>query len=216
MARPAGKPAIRAGQPQRPSIPTRCGSNNADPQTGAATLAQARESRHHPARGVVERGLSVYRHGRFHRSGFPARGCQPENIGPESSRFLSPRLPGTYPNNTGRQQNSRQVIDMSGAPKRIRTSDLCLRRAALYPAELWVPEAVFRACAAVLQSGFAARAGPGRVWPHGQPEGRVARASMVISGIIGPISTSAKPAPRSAFSSQAASTDRARGVKAVC
>ena len=26
----------------------------------------------------------------------------------------------------------------SGAPKRIRTSDLCLRRAALYPAELWV------------------------------------------------------------------------------
>ena len=28
----------------------------------------------------------------------------------------------------------------SGAPKRIRTSGLCLRRAALYPAELWVPE----------------------------------------------------------------------------
>ena len=27
----------------------------------------------------------------------------------------------------------------AGAPKRIRTSDLCLRRAALYPAELWVP-----------------------------------------------------------------------------
>ena len=27
-----------------------------------------------------------------------------------------------------------------GAPKRIRTSDLCLRRAALYPAELWVRE----------------------------------------------------------------------------
>ena len=27
-----------------------------------------------------------------------------------------------------------------GAPMRIRTSDLCLRRAALYPAELWVPK----------------------------------------------------------------------------
>ena len=26
----------------------------------------------------------------------------------------------------------------TGAPKRIRTSGLCLRRAALYPAELWV------------------------------------------------------------------------------
>src|SRR6476620_4389472 len=30
---------------------------------------------------------------------------------------------------------------MRGAPKRIRTSDLCLRRAALYPAELWVRRA---------------------------------------------------------------------------
>ena len=28
---------------------------------------------------------------------------------------------------------------MGGAPSRIRTCDLCLRRAALYPAELWVP-----------------------------------------------------------------------------
>jgi hypothetical protein len=27
----------------------------------------------------------------------------------------------------------------NGALERIRTSDLCLRRAALYPAELWVP-----------------------------------------------------------------------------
>jgi hypothetical protein len=26
----------------------------------------------------------------------------------------------------------------AGAPNRIRTCDLCLRRAALYPAELWV------------------------------------------------------------------------------
>src|SRR5690554_7171480 len=29
-----------------------------------------------------------------------------------------------------------QVLDIHGAPERIRTSDLCLRRAALYPAEL--------------------------------------------------------------------------------
>ena len=30
------------------------------------------------------------------------------------------------------------AIDSIGAPSRIRTYDLCLRRAALYPAELWV------------------------------------------------------------------------------
>ena len=29
------------------------------------------------------------------------------------------------------------LIKQSGGPKRIRTSGLCLRRAALYPAELW-------------------------------------------------------------------------------
>src|SRR5690554_8161393 len=29
-----------------------------------------------------------------------------------------------------------QALDIHGAPERIRTSDLCLRRAALYPAEL--------------------------------------------------------------------------------
>ena len=29
-----------------------------------------------------------------------------------------------------------QVLDIHGAPERIRTSDLCLRRATLYPAEL--------------------------------------------------------------------------------
>ena len=34
---------------------------------------------------------------------------------------------------------------MSGAPERIRTSDLCLRRAALYPAELRVRLAVVAA-----------------------------------------------------------------------
>ena len=34
-----------------------------------------------------------------------------------------------------------------GGPKRIRTSGLCLRRAALYPAELWVPEGrLYRSC----------------------------------------------------------------------
>ncbi len=31
------------------------------------------------------------------------------------------------------------LIGLSGAPERIRTSGLCLRRAALYPAELQVP-----------------------------------------------------------------------------
>ena len=30
------------------------------------------------------------------------------------------------------------IEDIIGAPDRIRTCDLCLRRAALYPAELWV------------------------------------------------------------------------------
>ena len=34
---------------------------------------------------------------------------------------------------------------------RIRTSDLCLRRAALYPAELWVPDAVYNFCRPVSQ-----------------------------------------------------------------
>ena len=34
---------------------------------------------------------------------------------------------------------------ISGAPERIRTSDLCLRRAALYPAELRVRRAAFAA-----------------------------------------------------------------------
>ena len=31
---------------------------------------------------------------------------------------------------------SRREVDRNGAPERIRTSDLCLRRATLYPAEL--------------------------------------------------------------------------------
>jgi hypothetical protein len=31
-----------------------------------------------------------------------------------------------------------KILCKNGAPKRIRTSGLCLRRAALYPAELWV------------------------------------------------------------------------------
>ena len=30
-----------------------------------------------------------------------------------------------------------RLIKQTGGPKRIRTSGLCLRRAALYPAELW-------------------------------------------------------------------------------
>ncbi len=34
---------------------------------------------------------------------------------------------------------ARQVFEKTGAPERIRTSGLCLRRAALYPAELRVP-----------------------------------------------------------------------------
>jgi hypothetical protein len=33
-------------------------------------------------------------------------------------------------------------IGLSGAPSTIRTCDLCLRRATLYPAELWVPAAL--------------------------------------------------------------------------
>ena len=33
---------------------------------------------------------------------------------------------------------ARQVLEKAGAPDRIRTCDLCLRRAALYPAELRV------------------------------------------------------------------------------
>ena len=32
--------------------------------------------------------------------------------------------------------DGRDANEVSGAPERIRTSDLCLRRAALYPAEL--------------------------------------------------------------------------------
>src|SRR5690349_17730622 len=37
------------------------------------------------------------------------------------------------------QRTTLQVDDLIGAPDRIRTCDLCLRRAALYPAELRVP-----------------------------------------------------------------------------
>jgi hypothetical protein len=53
-------------------------------------------------------------------------------------------LPRCYPDevgSTGLAQSSNNIVNyqfVSGAPDRIRTCDLCLRRAALYPAELRV------------------------------------------------------------------------------
>ena len=53
--------------------------------------------------------------------------------------------PGVTPHlaiSTSQARRSRQVsvmVEENGAPDRIRTCDLCLRRAALYPAELRVP-----------------------------------------------------------------------------
>ena len=44
---------------------------------------------------------------------------------------------------------------LGGAPDRIRTCDLCLRRAALYPAELRVHSGCYRQCGARLQWGCA-------------------------------------------------------------
>ncbi len=39
----------------------------------------------------------------------------------------------------GDPKSGRDGNEVNGAPERIRTSDLCLRRAALYPAELRAP-----------------------------------------------------------------------------
>ena len=51
----------------------------------------------------------------------------------------------------------------AGAPDWIRTSDLCLRRAALYPAELRVPAAFYSRAGAASQAGFGALGGAGSV-----------------------------------------------------
>src|SRR5690554_3545890 len=60
-----------------------------------------------------------------------------------SVSYVSSYLRGGYgpKKNCGAQAKKRtcaftQVLGIHGAPERIRTSDLCLRRAALYPAEL--------------------------------------------------------------------------------
>ena len=50
----------------------------------------------------------------------------------------------------------------NGAPRGIRTPDLCLRRAALYPAELWAHKAMGRADSAWLRRGMIPM-GAGRV-----------------------------------------------------
>ncbi len=47
-----------------------------------------------------------------------------------------------------------QVLEKIGAPDRIRTCGLCLRRAALYPAELRVPERFYMRAFWRLQSGL--------------------------------------------------------------
>jgi hypothetical protein len=60
----------------------------------------------------------------------------PERIG--SAHWKRPNAWSTVHYQSRNSEVLQCVIWVSGAPERIRTSDLCLRRAALYPAELRV------------------------------------------------------------------------------
>ncbi len=53
---------------------------------------------------------------------------------PRLKLLLTPCLP----DNQSREAKYEQILDLTGAPDTIRTCDLCLRRATLYPAELRV------------------------------------------------------------------------------
>jgi hypothetical protein len=80
-------------------------------------------------------------------AGGGARGalhCRRPRVGPLFLGTVGERIPRTF---RGRMwfppiRDFEQAIEIAGAPDKIRTCDLCLRRAALYPAELRAREAV--------------------------------------------------------------------------
>ena len=122
-----------------------------------ASICRSRRRKSASRRSGIPAWRQIRRTDGFAASSSPLAGCQvlrPCQGVCEPSRYSRDR------NDRGKRSVKNRSAEWSilvwdGAPDRIRTCDLCLRRAALYPAELRVPERFYMRACGGLQSATA-------------------------------------------------------------